>query len=188
MTVPVPVPPEPEDQPVQVIHQTARGWLYGWTMNALSCLLLLLLLERAAGVDGPATNQLWIIPCGLLAAGASWRVRKWMAPRRTGSQLVVTLGGLEYRERGQEPVTIPRTRIGLVDVVGAFGSGRYVVTVHDHDSVVLARWTPRWSGWKQERVVEVLRDHGYPAARHTDIYDGRFQSQTAGEPPRMARP
>jgi hypothetical protein len=32
-----------------------------------------------------------------------------------------------------------------------------------------------------------LRAGGYPAAVHSDIFDGRFQAQTAGEAPRAAR-
>lgn len=170
-----------------VIRQGVRGWWSGLlTIVAVSCTTLVL-LERAFGIHGPASAQLWIIPVGLLAAALAWRTYGWLRPVRRGNGLTISPAKLSYQVPGKEPEVLERPAIGLIDVIGEPLSGRYTVTVYSQASKALGLWCPRWAGWREERVVRVLRDAGYPAARHRDIYDGRFQAQTPGTPPRTAR-
>jgi hypothetical protein len=186
VTVPVPAPPEPVTARPQVIGQTMRGLVFAWATVAIGCVAPLALLERAWGVKGQLADQAWIIPAGLLGAAATLSAYRFMIPKRGRAQLVVAPDRLEYRDPAAAPVILERPTIGLVDVLGSTQSGEYLVKVHDHESTVIARWSPRWSGWREERVVAAFLAAGYPAARHRDIYDGRFQSQTPGQPPRMA--
>jgi hypothetical protein len=168
-----------------VICQRRRGWLFGWAAVGVGGLWLWALLERAF-VKSPASAQLWIIPVGIVGALATWRSYARFAPQRSQTALVVSADCLEYRQPGEPPATIGRGEVALIEVLGHPMNGAYTVTVRNDRSRPIAVWTPRWAGWKPERVVDVLRRAGYPAFRHQDIYDGRFQSQTLGEPPRMA--
>jgi hypothetical protein len=151
MPVPVPAAPEPETGEPAVIHQTRRGRLAGWASALVSSVVVLALLERAFGVNGPASAQLWIVPAGLVAAVASFRgYRRWLIPPRSESQLTVTPERLGYREGDNPPDEIERSRIGLITVVGSSLAGNYLITVHDHRSALITVWGPRWAGWKED--------------------------------------
>ena len=148
---------------------------------------LLALFERGFGLHAPASAQLWIVPLGLGVAVAMWRSYAWLRPVRSGETLTIAPARLTYREPGKQPEVVERSGVSLVDVSGEDVSGRYSVVVYNLTSAPVNIWNPRWAGWKPERVVGALRRAGYPAARHSDIFDGRFQQQTVGLPPRTAR-
>jgi hypothetical protein len=185
MTARVPPTPEPATHRTRVVRQTRRGWLFGWTALGVGGLSLWALLERAF-VKSPASAQLWIIPLGLAGAIAFWRSYARFAPHRSQIALVVCPERLEYRQPGESPAVIERGDVALIEVIGNATSGAYYLIVRDDRSNPIATWWPNWAGWNPKRVVNVLRRAGYPALLYEDIYDGRFQAQTLGEPPRIA--
>ncbi len=189
MSEPAPVvAPSPATDQARVIRQTGRGRVFGSLAIRLAGLWPLALLERGFGVNGPAANQLWIVPIGLVAFAFWWKGYAYLIPRRGPSEtLTVSPERLQYDAPGGPPAVIDRTDVGLVGVTGSAGSGIYTVIVWDQLSHPIGIWEPRLAGWEPESVVKVLREAGYPAALHGDIYDGRFQRQVPGQPARAVR-
>jgi hypothetical protein len=198
-TVPPPVMAKPVVAPRPTTTSTVTLRQTRWHDAAFVALLFpyailvpLVFFEKFFGVGAgaPGWSQTLIVPASLSLA--------WIYLRRRfrGRSAVLTVGpdALCYDGKAEGvkgATTVSRSDVGLVIVCGGTG-GRDALfvdalIVHDSASSVLAVWKPRWFG-RPTRALEALRAAGYPALMLGDVYDGRFQEQVEGEPPRAVAP
>lgn len=179
-TRPVTAPPVEAVEP-RSIRQSRIALVGSWIGTALWVLWPMALLQRVFGLYASPWNQLWIIPVGILAA--LYMARRVPRAGRSRATLTVDPAALVYDDGGGRVHTVERVAVGLVDVSSSRGSRQWCITVFDHESRLLASWTPGWLGHDATRVVTILRAAGYPAGRHDQIYDGGFQHQMSGQTP-----
>lgn len=178
--------PPPTDR-VRRIGPTPHGRAFSAFATAMVVIGPWAVAERGFGLHRPLSNQLVIVPFGVVSAVLAWRGLRAVL-HANAAVLQLDDDRLELLEPGQPAVVVHRSDVGAVIVDGDDIWGSFTVVVHDDESRVLHRWALRWPGRRPGAVVKALSAAGWPAAVGADLYDGRFLTQTEGQPPILRRP
>lgn len=175
-------------RPTISIRPTRSGAVMRYLLLGCFAVGPLVLVERIFGMNAPAAAQLLILPIGIsLCVLAARRVRA-ILPRGERMELQLDQSELTVRRRGEGLLTIDRPDIGLVLLEDHPVQGVAAVRIYGPASQDIGRWETGWLGKRARRVKGQLETLGYPCAIRSELYDGRFQTQTPGQPPLLHRP
>ncbi|HET9060832.1 MAG TPA: hypothetical protein VFN61_12990 [Acidimicrobiales bacterium] len=183
-------PVAPRRKRTKTFRPRKRRWLRLQIGARALCFWPLVIFERNFGVGQPASVQKWILPTGLLIAASLWKSYDWLAPKWSRASLVVSPKSVRLLQRGQAQQAgavqeVERTKVGLVELTLTNATTVHMI-FYSADSAVLADWTFSKTLVDRLHLVRALRKAGYPAWFREQLYDGAFQSQQEGQPPRAA--